>query len=63
LYNVQEIQIRYSGLAAHPDLEVEFEADRISLELPGSDLANGWAITALAPPVVRLCHFTAPEII
>jgi len=37
-----------------PHLEVEFERDRISLELPESDLPNGWTITPLGPPVVWL---------
>ena len=61
----QAIQTHYSGLDAErgPHLKVGFERDRISLELPGSDLLNGWTITPLVPPVVRLCHFGASEIV
>ena len=61
-YYMQEIQTQYLNIRARPDLEVVFEVDRISLELPGSDLPNGWKITPLGPSVVRLCHFTAPEV-
>ena len=67
-YYLQAIQTHYSSLdAVHgPHLEVEFERDRISLELPGSELSNGWTITPLAPPVVRVCSFSrfgTPEIL
>ena len=46
----------YSSLdvVSGPDLDVEFEVDKISLSIPddGVCLQNGWTITPLVPPVV-----------
>lgn len=43
-----------SDVVSGPDLEVEFEVDKISLSIPedGVCLQNGWTITPLVPPVV-----------
>ena len=35
-------------------MEIEFEDDRITLNLP--DLPHRWSITPLIPIVVRVCH-------
>ena len=55
-YMIQAIQSTYSSLAAvaGPRLEVHFQSDSISLEIPedGLVLPNGWAIRPLGPLVV-----------
>jgi len=53
--HLKAIRTHYSGLDVErgPHSKVGFEGDRISLELPGSDLPNGWTVTPLVQPVIR----------
>ena len=55
----QKIQQKYAarGATIGPDLPVEFESDRISLELPSENDDDGWNVDPLFPPVVRKLYW------
>ena len=41
-------------MKADPELKVDFESDRITLDIPlkGTDILSGWKIIPLTPPLV-----------
>ena len=51
---------KYTALSAEPgpDLEVQFEEDQISLDIPDhvTVVENGWKIVSLTPPLVGFSH-------
>jgi len=55
---LQAVDSRYAGMAATvgPDQEVMFEDRKIALDIPeeGITLSNGWMITPLTHPGVRI---------
>ena len=40
------------GAIEGPDQDIEFEKDKITMEIPEEDSIGGWTIIALTPPIV-----------
>ena len=52
---MQAVAKHLTGAALGAHIRLEFETDRVSLEIPHQDMTEkGWSIIPLTPPVVRL---------
>ena len=54
-FGMQAVAKHLTGAALGAHIRLEFETDRVSLEIPHQDMTEkGWSIIPLTPPVVRL---------
>ena len=64
LLTLQVINQNYKekGAIEGPDQDIEFEEDRITMDIPEEGfLTSGWTITALTPPMVSSYIFSKPN--
>jgi len=55
--DVQGISKQLRGAEVGADIELEFESDRVSLEIPLQGMTKkGWFIVPLVPPVVCMLY-------
>ena len=51
---IQAVSNYFKGAALGGEIEFEFEADQVSLEIPHTGIVEaGWTIQIVTPPVVR----------